>query len=150
MGELTMTIRPAQAQDTPGAVRLMSQLEAFAHGEAGRGMEGRFKYMLTLTHFNVSVAEEDDQVIGLITASLRPTLWHAGPVVLIDELVVDQTARGQGVGKALIDSIVEWAKKRGASEIEVSTEKDNEAAQSFYRGHGFKHESVLMEMEFHR
>ncbi|RME49553.1 MAG: GNAT family N-acetyltransferase [Chloroflexi bacterium] len=128
----------------------MMQLEAFAHGKVGRGVEGRFKYMLTLTHFNVSVAEEDDQVIGMITASLRPTLWHAGPVVLIDELVVDQTARGKGVGKALIEAIVEWAKKRGASEIEVSTEKDNEAAQAFYQSHGFKHESVLLEMEFHR
>lgn len=145
-----MEIRQAKAADTPDVARLMKQLETFAHGEVGPGVEGRFKFMLTLSNFNVCVAEEDEQVIGLITASLRPTLWHAGPVALIDELIVDQTARGQGVGKALIDAIVVWARKRGASEIEVSTEQDNEAAQAYYLRHGFEHESVLLEMEFHR
>lgn len=145
-----MQIRPAQPEDAPHAVRLMKQLEAFAHGQVGPGVEGRFKYMLTLTHFNVCIAEDEGQVIGLITASVRPMLWHAGPVALIDELIVDQTARGRGVGKALINTIVDWARKRGASEIEVSTEKDNGDAQAFYRRHGFDHESVLLEMEFHR
>lgn len=145
-----MRIRPARAQDAPHVVRLMRQLEAFTHGKVGPGVEGRFKFMLTLTHYNVCVAEEDNQVIGLITASVRPTLWHAGPVALIDELIVDEAARGRGVGKALIDAIVTWARKRGASEIEVSTEKDNVAAQAFYLRHGFEHESVLLEMEFHR
>lgn len=145
-----MEIRPARAVDTPDVVRLMKQLEAFAHGQVGPGVEGRFKFMLTLSNFNVCVAQEDDQVIGLITASLRPTLWHAGPVALIDELIVDQTARGRGVGRALIDAIVVWARKRGASEIEVSTEKDNEPAQAYYLRQGFEHESVLLEMEFHR
>lgn len=145
-----MRIRPARAEDTPHVVRLMKQLEAFIHGQVGPGVEGRFKYILTLTNFNVCVAEEDGQVIGLITASLRPTLWHPGPVALIDALIVDETARGRGVGKALIDTIVNWARKHGASEIEVSTEVDNEAAQAFYVRHGFRHESVLLEMEFHR
>lgn len=145
-----MRIRLAQAKDAPHVVRLMKQLEAFAHGDVGPGIEGRFKYMLTLTHFNVLVAEDDDQVIGLITASRRPTLWHAGPVALIDELIVDQTTRGQGIGEALIDAVVNWARKHGASEVEVSTEKDNEAAQAFYQDHGFQHKSMLLEMEFHR
>ncbi len=145
-----MEIRQAKAEDTADVVRLMKQLEEFAHGKVGLGVEGRFKFMLTLSNFNVWVADDDDQVIGLITASLRPTLWHAGPVALIDELIVDHAARGQGVGRALIDAIVTWARKRGASEIEVSTEKDNEAAQAYYLRQGFEHESVLLEMEFHR
>ncbi|MFQ5342323.1 MAG: hypothetical protein ACE5F6_12325, partial [Anaerolineae bacterium] len=73
-----MEVRQAKAEDTADVVRLMKQLEAFAHGTVGLGVEGRFKFMLTLSNFNVCVAEDDDQVIGLITASLRPTLWHAG------------------------------------------------------------------------
>jgi ribosomal protein S18 acetylase RimI-like enzyme len=145
-----MQIRLARPKDTPHVARLLRQLEASAHGTAGPGAEGRFKYMLTLSNYHVCVAEDDETVIGLITASIRPTLWHPGPVALIDELVVDQTAQRQGVGKALIDAVVSWARKRGASEIEVSSEADNAAAQAFYRAHGFDHESVLLEMEFHR
>lgn len=145
-----MQIRLARPEDTPHVARLLRQLEASGHGQAGPGVEGRFKYMLTLSHYYVCVAAEDATVIGLVTASVRPTLWHPGPVARIDELVVDPAAQSQGVGKALIDAIVSWARKRGASEIEVSTEADNVAAQAFYRGHGFDHESVLLEMEFHR
>jgi ribosomal protein S18 acetylase RimI-like enzyme len=146
----TMQIRPARPEDAPHVVRLLRQLEPFAHGQAGPGVEGRFKYMLTLSHYCVCVAVDDEAVIGLITASVRPTLWHPGPVALIDELVVDQNARRHGVGRALIDAVVSWARKRGVSEVEVSTEADNVAAQAFYRSHGFRHESVLLEMEFHR
>ena len=36
----------------------------------------------------------------------------------------------------------------GCCEIEVSTERSNEAAQEFYRRHGFSHEAVLFELEF--
>lgn len=146
-----MEIRLAKSRDAVDVVRLLKQLEVFAHGEIGPGIEGRFKYMLTLTHCHVCVAEDDDgEVIGLISASVRPTLWHPGPVAVIDELIVDRSARERGVGKALLNAVITWARKRGASEIEVSTEKDNEAAQTYYRHHGFEHESVLLEMEFHR
>jgi ribosomal protein S18 acetylase RimI-like enzyme len=143
-----MKIRPARSQDAPEVVRLMRQLDAVSHGEVDPEVESRFKDMLTRADYNVCIAEDDGRVIGLITASLRHTLWHAGPIALIDELVIDEAARDQGVGRALIDTIVGWAREHNASEVEVSTEKDNELAQAFYQHCGFEYEAVLLELEF--
>ena len=80
--------------------------------------------------------------------SFRYSLLHPAPSALIDELVVDTSARGSGVGNKLLSRAIEDAKEIGCSEIEVSTEKSNEKAQEFYKKHGFGREAILLELEF--
>jgi ribosomal protein S18 acetylase RimI-like enzyme len=146
---MQMKIRPAIANDAPAAVGLMAQLNEFGHGQVDAGVEDRLRAMLQLPQYAIFVAEDDSgQVAGLLTASHRWTLWHAGPCALIEELVVDERARGQGIGRALIQAALDWAKSEGCSEVEVSTELDNTAAQAFYRRLGFTSEALLLECEF--
>jgi ribosomal protein S18 acetylase RimI-like enzyme len=142
-------IRPATADDAPAAVGLMAQLNEFGHGQVDAGVEDRFRAMLNLPQHAIFVAQDDrGQIVGLLTASQRWTLWHTGPCALIEELVVDKGVRGQGVGRALIQAAIEWAKAQACSEVEVSTEMDNTAAQAFYRRLGFESEALLLEIEF--
>jgi GNAT superfamily N-acetyltransferase len=126
----------------------MAQLAEHAHGHVDPGVEDRFRAMVELPEYAIFVAQdENDQVIGLLSASQRWTLWHAGPCALIEELVVDADARRQGVGHALIQAALEWARGQGCSEVEVSTERDNADAQAFYRRLGFESEALLLEYE---
>jgi ribosomal protein S18 acetylase RimI-like enzyme len=111
-------------------------------------IEAALRQMLVDNAYQVFLAEEEGQVIGLLSLSFRHTLLHPAPSALIDEFVVDREYRGRGVGRELIAHAVARAKAAGCCEIEVSTEKDNVAAQEFYRRQGFDHESVLLEMEF--
>ena len=142
-------IRPATADDAPAAIGLMVQLNEFAHGQIDAGVEDRFRAMLNLPQYAIFVAEDDQgQIVGLLTASLRWTLWHMGPCAIIEELVVDEATRGQGAGRALIQAAIEWARAHSCSEVEVSTEMDNTAAQAFYRRLGFESEALLLEFEF--
>jgi ribosomal protein S18 acetylase RimI-like enzyme len=98
--------------------------------------------------YAILVAEkEGERVIGLLSASQRWTLWHAGPCALIEELVVDEDARRRGVGRALVEAAVEWARAQGCSEVEVSTDPDNASAQAFYQRLGFESEALLLEYE---
>jgi len=142
-----MRVRRARPEDEAAVAALMEQLESTVHSVVAPGLKARFVQMLTLDHHAVWVAEDEGRVVGLVTASLRPTLYHSGPSALIDELVVDANARGQGVGRALIEAVVTWALQRGASEVEVSTGMDNEAAQALYQRCGFRVEAVLLELE---
>jgi ribosomal protein S18 acetylase RimI-like enzyme len=146
---MQVKIRPAVERDAPAAVGLMAQLNEFGHGQVDAGVEDRLRAMLNLPTHAIFVAEGGNgQVAGLLTVSQRWTLWHAGPCALIGELVVDEGARGQGVGRALIQAALDWAKSEGCSEVEVSTELGNTAAQSFYRRLGFTSEALLLEYEF--
>ena len=141
-------VRPATLSDAHAAVALMAQLEDHSRGHIDSGVEDRFRAMLKLPQYAILVAEkEGERVVGLLTASQRWTLWHTGPCALIEELVVDEGARRQGVGRALIEAAVEWARAQGCSEVEVSTDLDNTHAQAFYRKLGFESEALLLEYE---
>jgi GNAT superfamily N-acetyltransferase len=67
--------------------------------------------------------------------------WHfssleAAESVLMNDLYVSEEARGQGVGRALIDATAEVARERGAPFVEWSTAPDNHTAQGLYDSTG--------------
>jgi GNAT superfamily N-acetyltransferase len=67
--------------------------------------------------------------------------WHfssleATESVLMNDLYVDESARGQGVGRALIEAAAEVARERGVPLVEWSTAPDNETAQRLYDSTG--------------
>lgn len=67
--------------------------------------------------------------------------WHfssleATECVLMNDLFVDESARGQGVGRALIEASAEVACERGAPFVEWSTAPDNHTAQRLYDSTG--------------
>jgi GNAT superfamily N-acetyltransferase len=67
--------------------------------------------------------------------------WHfssleARESVLMNDLYVDESARGQGVGRALIEAGAEVARERGVPFVEWSTAPDNDTAQRLYDSTG--------------
>jgi len=146
---MQVKIRSATEQDAPAAARLMVQLAEQTRGDIDPGVEDRLRVMIELPHqYAIFVAEDEEgQVAGLLSASQRWTLWHASPCALIEELVVDEGARRQGMGRALIGAALDWARDQGCSEVEVSTDHDNTDARAFYQQLGFESEALLLEYE---
>jgi GNAT superfamily N-acetyltransferase len=67
--------------------------------------------------------------------------WHfssleATECVLMNDLFVDESARGQGVGRALIKASADVARERGVPFVEWSTAPDNKTAQRLYDSTG--------------
>jgi GNAT superfamily N-acetyltransferase len=67
--------------------------------------------------------------------------WHfssleATECVLMNDLFVDESARGQGVGRALIEAAAGVARERGVSVVEWSTAPNNATAQRLYDSTG--------------
>jgi ribosomal protein S18 acetylase RimI-like enzyme len=82
------------------------------------------------------------------TPTIRPaTDMDAAAVVSpIQELVVRDSHRGQGIGENLVRMVVARARASGCAEVSVSTMPDNQGAQRFYRRLGFADEAVFLEM----
>jgi ribosomal protein S18 acetylase RimI-like enzyme len=82
------------------------------------------------------VAREGDTVLGMLTLIVYrvPT----GIRAWIHDVVVDQAARGRGVGEALTREALRQAKDAGAISVELTTRQERESANRLYRRLGFE------------
>ena len=100
------------------------------------------------TDRKILLAERDDLVQGLLSYSVRPDLYHAGNSVLIEELVVEQGSRGEGVGGALMDALMARLQGSGCKEVCLAVMPENEGAIHFYKRHGLVEEALFLERHF--
>jgi len=90
------------------------------------------------------VAERQQQVVGYIHGELVTYLLFAGREMLISELFVMQSARGTGVGKALMEAIETEAVRRKCFRISVLNGRERESyKRGFYVSLGY-HERMDM------
>jgi ribosomal protein S18 acetylase RimI-like enzyme len=61
-----------------------------------------------------------------------------GRVALLEDMVVNPTYRGQGIGSQLLTYAVEFARTQQILRITLLTDHDNVTAQHFYQQHGFQ------------
>ena len=142
-----ITVREATSQDTATIVQLIVDLAAMI-GERTSLSEAYVEEYLQFPGSKALLGEVDGQVAGLISYTLRPNLYHAGETCLIEELVVCQEARGQGVGRSLLTELFSRLESVGCIEVSVSTMPDNVGAIRFYKAHGMLDEAILLEKHF--
>ena len=140
-------IRLAQYEDAPSVLRLVHELASFDHEECTLDLAYVLSY-LEKPGTNILIAQEDQEVVGLVSFWIRPNLYHAGMVCLIEEFIVESSYRSQGVGSKLLMEVIRRTREIGCAEISVSTMTNNEAAVQFYRRHGLIDESLLLEQHF--
>jgi putative acetyltransferase len=143
MGQAPLTIRPARVEDahvlagteraiaaTPGfLVSQPSELtdERFAHKIAALSAADNGRYL---------VAEAEGQIVG--HGLLDPLPFASVRHVVHLTLAVHPAWQGRGVGRALLGSLIEWARAAPAVEkIELHVRSSNRAAQALYRKLGF-------------
>lgn len=78
------------------------------------------------------VATRDGKMIGFALSRVHEGTWTASNSCYLEDLYVDQTARGGGAGRALIQDLVEMGRARGWSRLEWHTGDGNAAARGLY------------------
>ena len=80
-------------------------------------------------------ARSDGEIVGLLTLAVFriPTALRAW----IEDVVVDERTRGQGVGEALNQAALAEAKRRGAKTVDLTSRPNREAANRLYQRIGF-------------
>lgn len=82
------------------------------------------------------VARVDGDIVGALTLVMFPipTGWRAW----IEDVVVDESARGQGVGAALTQEAVRLARADGARTVDLTSRPSRESANRLYERLGFQ------------
>ena len=78
------------------------------------------------------VAEVDGQVCGFANCVIHENTWEMQPVCYLEDLFVLPSARGRGVGKALIDWLRNAMRAEGWARLYWTTREDNAQARSLY------------------
>jgi GNAT superfamily N-acetyltransferase len=81
-------------------------------------------------------AWRDGELLGYACLYWHFTSLVPAETVLMNDLYVDRAARGEGVGRALIEASAAVARERGSHHLEWATAPDNEAAQRLYDSTG--------------
>ena len=82
------------------------------------------------------VAKEDDTIFGML--SLVVFSIPTGTKAWIEDVVVDERARGKGVGRELMNHALNVAKELGAKSADLTSRPSREAANKLYQAIGFE------------
>ncbi len=76
--------------------------------------------------------DEQGALLGIVHYLFHPVTWSAGPRCYLEDLFTAPGARGQGVGRALIEAVYQAADERGADQVYWLTEESNAVARRVY------------------
>jgi GNAT superfamily N-acetyltransferase len=79
-----------------------------------------------------AVAESEGELIGMVHCITHRSCWTVGDYVYLQDLFVSSAARGQGVGRALIEWVYQQARASGASRVHWLTQETNAQAMLLY------------------
>jgi len=145
------TVREIQESDLPAIRPLIAELIGALDDPSGFDLDQAMencRALLARPDHHLLAARIRGTACGFLHLTTRQSLLHDRPTGLIDELVVSQEFRGQGIGRLLVDAALNRLRDLGCCDVEVSTERSNLQAHEFYRKCGFDWEGVLFELHF--
>ena len=152
-----MEIRFAQIEDVPGILALLRQVGLVHHkGRPDIFRSNAQKYgasqviaMLNKPGTPIFVAAEEKTVLGYCFCFIKE--HTKDPVIAdhtelyIDDLCVDENIRGRGIGKALYENALRYARQVGCYNVTLNVWSCNESALRFYEKCGMKPQKLGME-----
>ena len=152
-----MLIRQAEISDIPEILRLLKQVCNVHHAIRPDifKRDGSKYYDLDLIDIlndedlPVWCAIEDDKLLGYCFCRVDISFGPASTVqkeMYIDDLCVDETARGKGVATCLFAHVRMLAKMNGFQFITLNVWEGNDSAMRFYEKMGMKPRKVCMEL----
>ena len=85
----------------------------------------------------ILVLKMDGKVVGMVSLLYSISTALGGKVATLEDMVIDTGFRGQGLGKELLNTAIEFAHQRGCLRITLLTDFDNDKAIRFYQNAKF-------------
>ena len=151
------TVRRAAWRDIPAIMNLLVQVDMVHHngrpdlfkGPATKYTEDELRDILCNDETPVFVCVDgDDRVLGhgfCVLQHAGGQLMEEHDTLYIDDICVDEAARGQSVGRTLYEYIVGYARTLGCYNVTLNVWSCNPGAMAFYEKLGLKPYKVGME-----
>jgi GNAT superfamily N-acetyltransferase len=94
--------------------------------------DGLFERLLGEGRHSALVAERDGQLLGLVHFLPHDSTWSLQPTCYLEDLYVDETVRGTGAGRKLIEAVYRAADDLGCCKVYWHTNADNDRARQLY------------------
>lgn len=150
-------IRLAGIRDIKGINRLLLQVQK-VHSDIRPDLfkDGGKKYndyeleeIIKNSETSIFVYELDNMIVGyvfcIITNHHNETSFCNHKTIYVDDLCVDEKTRHEGIGTALYEYVLEYAKSIGCYNVTLNVWEGNGSAMEFYKGRGMKLQKICME-----
>ena len=132
----TINIRYAMETDISSIFDLIMELAVFE--KAAKEVTIDVKQLLNDFQAGIFQAQvavnANDEVVGTVIYYLTFSTWK-GKMMYLEDFVVKETARRQGIGKLLFDAVIAEAKKQNCNLMKWQVLDWNESAISFYKSY---------------
>jgi len=133
-------IDEAYPSDIPQLCELLAFL--FAQEQEFQPDAGKQSAALSLLIGNpqrgrVFVLRDGPAVLGMVSVQVLISTARGGDVLLLEDLIVRPACRNRGYGAALLEHVIDFARRGGYSRITLLADAVNLDAQRFYCRHGF-------------
>lgn len=116
------------AASIPSHFELRSTVDDFTRAMAGD--EPRLRALL---------AENGTEPVGVVAFFTTFSTWYGTAGVYVQDIFVDESARGDGLGRQLLAAACKWGVAHGADHLRLSVDHANTAAQDFYASTGLRY-----------
>ncbi|MEI6208546.1 MAG: GNAT family N-acetyltransferase [Desulfuromonadales bacterium] len=135
-----ITLREATEHDLPALLLLYAQLGQddgrVLPLEDARRIFARFR---DYPSYRLHVAEMDGKPVGTFALLVMDNLGHMGtPSAILEDVVVDESLRGMGIGKKMMEYANLLCRQQGCYKMTFSSNMNREAAHLFYESLGFR------------
>jgi len=135
----TVLIREASASDLPDLMRLYAQPDLDGKALPVPDAQRIFERIARYPNYKIFVAVNEAQVAGTFALLVMDDLGHQGtPSAIIEDVAVDPSLHGQGIGKAMMRHALRIATENGCYKAVLSSNLKREKAHAFYDSLGFE------------
>jgi len=132
---MSVAIRTARPGDEADILRLITALAVYeTEPDAVKATEDSLRATLfgDVPRVWAHLAELDGRVVGLALWFLTYSTWTGKPTLYLEDLFVEEAARGTGTGLALFRALAAEAKARDCGRMDWAVLDWNETAKRFY------------------
>ena len=134
---MSVIIRQAKSEDHQRCSELLNVLAKATLDPHDTFSAETFESLISNERGSLLVAVEGEDILGMASISFNLALRYNGEYCQLEELVVDQNARGKNVGGLLIEETISLAKTRGCKEFGLYLLESTKHNQTFYEKYGF-------------